>query len=66
MVDTDESPWKERKRVRDVPDKLRSKGFVGSPVMGYVRSAKLGDPQLDVWEAEIRAYCAERGYNLVL
>ena len=34
-------------------------------MVGYIRSAKLNDPQLDEWEAEIRAHAAERGYNLV-
>jgi DNA invertase Pin-like site-specific DNA recombinase len=51
--------------MKGIPDDPGNKGFVGSPVVGYIRSAKLGDSQLDVWEAEIRAYCAERGYNLV-
>jgi DNA invertase Pin-like site-specific DNA recombinase len=51
--------------VKGVPDKPGSRGFVGSAVVGYVRSAKVGDPQLDIWEAEIRGYCAARGYNLV-
>lgn len=36
----------------------------GSPVVGYVRSARRGDPALDEAEAQIRAYCAEQGWNL--
>lgn len=43
----------------------QASSFKGSPVVGYIRSARRGDPQLDEWEAQIRAYCAERGYNLV-
>jgi hypothetical protein len=37
----------------------------GSPVVGYVRSARLNDPELDLLEARIRQYAAEHGYNLV-
>jgi hypothetical protein len=37
----------------------------GSPVVGYVRSARLNDPELDVLEARIRRYAQEHGYNLV-
>jgi hypothetical protein len=37
----------------------------GSPVVGYVRSPRLNDPELDVLEARIRGYAAEHGYNLV-
>jgi hypothetical protein len=37
----------------------------GSPVVGYVRSARLNDPELDQAEAAIRAYAHEHGYNLV-
>jgi hypothetical protein len=36
----------------------------GSPVVGYVRSAVCGDPALDEAEGQIRAYCAEQGWNL--
>ena len=36
----------------------------GSPVVGYVRSPRLNDPALDEAEAQIRAYCAEQGWNL--
>lgn len=36
----------------------------GSPVVGYVRSARRSDPALDEAEAQIRAYCAEQGWNL--
>lgn len=36
----------------------------GSPVVGYVRSARRDDPALDEAEAQIRAYCAEQGWNL--
>jgi hypothetical protein len=37
----------------------------GSPVVGYVRSPRLNDSELDVLEARIREYAAEHGYNLV-
>lgn len=37
----------------------------GSPVVGYVRSPWLNDPELDVLEAQIRQYAQEHGYNLV-
>src|SRR5579859_3373666 len=37
----------------------------GSPVVGYVRSPRLNDPELDVFEAQIRQYAEEHGYNLV-
>jgi hypothetical protein len=37
----------------------------GSPVVGYVRSAKLDDPELDVLEQQIRRFAKEHGYNLV-
>jgi len=40
--------------------------YKGSSVLGYVRSARRNNPQLDEWEAEIRAYAAERGYNLLV
>lgn len=40
-------------------------GFRGSPVVGYVRSAEHDDPRLDQWEAGLRRYAAENGYNLV-
>jgi len=46
-------------------DNVEGSGFRGSPVVGYIRSAKLGDPQLDEWEGQIRHYASERGYNLV-
>lgn len=36
----------------------------GSPVVGYVRSARRGDPALDEAEAQIRAYCVGQGWNL--
>ncbi len=48
----------------DKPSEPESEGFRGSPVVGDVRSARLGDPQLDEWEAQIRQYAAEMGYNL--
>lgn len=44
-------------------DNLHPKPY-GSPVVGYVRSARRGDPALDEAEAQIRAYCAEQGWNL--
>lgn len=44
---------------------IKEQGFKGSPVVGYVRSAKLGDPRLIEWEAEIHKYATEHGYNLV-
>ena len=37
----------------------------GSAVVGYIRSPRLNDSELDVLEALIREYAAERGYNLV-
>jgi hypothetical protein len=37
----------------------------GSPVVGYVRSPRLNDPELDVLEAQIQEYAQEHGYNLV-
>jgi hypothetical protein len=37
----------------------------GSPVVGYVRSPRLNDPELDVLEAQIREYAQEHGHNLV-
>ena len=37
----------------------------GSPVVGYVRSPRLNDPELDALEAQIREYAREHGYNLV-
>lgn len=37
----------------------------GSPVVGYARSPRLNDPELDVFEARIRQYAEEHGYNLV-
>lgn len=37
----------------------------GSPVVGYIRSPRLNDPELDVLEAHIRQYASEHGYNLV-
>lgn len=46
-----------------VTDKPHPKPY-GSPVVGYVRSARRGDPALDGAEARIRAYCAEQGWNL--
>ena len=46
-----------------VTDKPHPKPY-GSPVVGYVRSARHGDPALDDAEAHIRAYCAEQGWNL--
>jgi hypothetical protein len=39
--------------------------YRGSPVVGYVRSAKFKDPKLDELEARIRNYAEERGYNLI-
>lgn len=33
--------------------------------MGYVRSPRLNDPELDDLEAQIRQYAREHGYNLV-
>ena len=44
-------------------DKPHPKPY-GSPVVGYVRSARRGDPALDEAEAQIRAYCTEQGWNL--
>lgn len=44
---------------------MSDEGYKTSPVVGYVRSAMLNDPRLDEWEAQIRTYAAERGYNLV-
>lgn len=41
-----------------------SSTYKSSPVVGYVRSAQRTDPRLDEWEARIRAYAGERGYNL--
>lgn len=38
--------------------------YRGSPVAGYMRSAKWNDPRMAKWEAGIRTYAAERGYNL--
>jgi hypothetical protein len=35
-----------------------------SPIVGYVRSARKSDPQLDQLDAQIRRYASERGYNL--
>jgi DNA invertase Pin-like site-specific DNA recombinase len=46
-----------------VTEKAHPKPY-GSPVVGYVRSARRGDPALDQAEAKIRAYCAEQGWNL--
>jgi hypothetical protein len=37
----------------------------GSPIVGYIRSPRLSDPELDVLEAQIREYAREHGYNLV-
>jgi Resolvase, N terminal domain len=37
----------------------------GSPVVGYIRSAQLNDPELDVLEEHIQQYAKEHGYNLV-
>lgn len=33
--------------------------------MGYIRSPRLHDPELDVHESRIRQYATESGYNLV-
>jgi len=38
--------------------------FKTSPVVGYIRSARFGDPKLDEWDVQVRAYAAKRGYNL--
>lgn len=46
-----------------VTEKPHSRPY-GSPVVGYVRSARRGDPALDEAEAQIRAYCAGQGWNL--
>jgi hypothetical protein len=37
----------------------------GSPVVGYVRSPRLQDPELDELEVHLRLYAQEHGYNLV-
>lgn len=37
----------------------------GSPVVGYIRSPRLNDPELDVLEEAIRQYASDHGYNLV-
>jgi hypothetical protein len=37
----------------------------GSPVVGYIRSARLHDPGLDAAEELIRAYAQAHGLNLV-
>src|ERR1017187_8030820 len=37
----------------------------GTPVVGYVRSPRLNDPDVDVLDESIRLYARQHGYNLV-
>ncbi len=44
---------------------MNEEGYKTERVVGYLRSAKLNDSQLEEEEAQIRAYAAQRGYNLI-